>query len=210
MQQLVEHDSYFVQKTDATGVLGFSPQQKLTCALRFFAYGTSADQLDEHIRMGESTVLENLKRFAEGVIHCFGATYLRSPTSQDLQDILARYDKKGWTGCLGCLDVMKWEWKNCPMAWRGAYQGKEKVPTIALEAVVDSCLWFWHAYFGVPGSNNDLNILYRSPLFKNLLNGSAPEVTFTVNGTVYTMGYYLVDGIYPEWKIFVKTISEPT
>jgi hypothetical protein len=23
---------------------------------------------------------------------------------------------------------MKWQWKNCPMTWRGAYQGKERVP----------------------------------------------------------------------------------
>ena len=41
------------------------------------------------------------------------------------------------------------------------------------------------------------------------MHGQAPEITFTVNGKQYKMGYYLADGIYPDWKIFIKTILEP-
>jgi hypothetical protein len=41
------------------------------------------------------------------------------------------------------------------------------------------------------------------------MHGRAPEVNFTVNNNNYTMGYYLTDGIYPDWKIFTKTISAP-
>ena len=43
-------------------------------------------------------------------------------------------------------------------AHRGAFQGKEGVANIALEAAVDCRLWFWHAWFGMPGANNDLTI----------------------------------------------------
>lgn len=210
LDALVEHDEYFVQKRDAVHVLGFSSHQKITCALRFLAYGTSADQLDEYIRMAESTTLENLRHFCEGIIACFGPTYLRPPTVEDFKEILKRYEKEGWVGCMGCIDVMKWVWKNCPMAWRGAYQGKEKVPTIALEAVVDSRLYFWHAFFGVPGANNDINVLDASTLLHSLINGTAPEIKFVLHGHDYTMGYYLADGIYPEWQVMMKTISAPT
>ena len=42
-----------------------------------------------------------------------------------------------WPGLLGSLDVMQWEWKNCPKAHRGAFQGKHEVATVALEAAVD-------------------------------------------------------------------------
>ena len=96
------------------------------------------------------------------------------------------------------------------MAWRGAYQGKEKVPTIALEAIVDDRLWFWHLFFGMPGANNDLNILDCSPLFKQHMDGTAPKVRFTVNNNNCDMGYYLTDGIYPDWALFMKTIAEPS
>ncbi|XP_052109291.1 uncharacterized protein LOC127744108 [Arachis duranensis] len=46
-------------------------------------------------------------------------------------------------------------------------------------------------------------------LFDDILNDRAPEVNYTINGNNYTMGYYLTYGIYPEWAIFVKSISKP-
>nr|GEU73085.1 hypothetical protein [Tanacetum cinerariifolium] len=71
-------------------------------------------------------------------------------------------------------------------------------------------LWIWHAFFGVAGSNNDINVLYQSPLFNDLKTGRAPEIPFVDNGVSYPSGYYLVDGIYPELTPLVKTIPEPS
>jgi hypothetical protein len=70
-------------------------------------------------------------------------------------------------------------------------------------------LWIWHAFFGVAGSNNDINVLQQSHLFMEELKGQAPRVQYMVNGNQYNTGYYLADGIYPEWAVFVKSISMP-
>ena len=85
----------------------------------------------------------------------------------------------------------------------------QQTPTVILEAVASHDLWIWHAFFGLPGSHNDINVLDSSPLFKNLLNGVAPRCEYVINGHRYTQGYYLADGIYPDWATFVKTLSEP-
>ena len=64
-------------------------------------------------------------------------------------------------------------------------------------------------FFGIVGSNNDLNVLNNSPLFFDALKGEAPQVQFSVNGNKYSTGYYLADGIYLEWAAFIKTIALP-
>jgi hypothetical protein len=89
------------------------------------------------------------------------------------------------------------------------YKGHKGKPTLILEAVATQDLRIWHAFFGLPGSHNDINVLQRSPVFDDLANGNAPPVDFTVNGNPYCMGYYLTDGIYPEWATLVKSISAP-
>ena len=78
-----------------------------------------------------------------------------------------------------------------------------------MEAVASYDLWIWHAFFGLPGSNNDLNVLERSHVFNELAEGRAPAIDYLINGHDYTMRYYLVDGLYPKWATFVKTISAP-
>ena len=68
---------------------------------------------------------------------------------------------------LGSIDCMHWTWKNCPTAWQGMYTGKDKVPTLILEAVASQDLWIWHSFFGLPGSLNDINVL-NSTMAKKL------------------------------------------
>ncbi|GJV29290.1 ALP1-like protein isoform X1 [Tanacetum coccineum] len=76
------------------------------------------------------------------------------------------------------IDCMQWEWKNCPVSWQRLY-----------------------------GANNDINVLDNSPLFNDLLNDTAPVVSYMVNGVGYEKGYYLADDIYPQWTTFVKSFT---
>ncbi|XP_057779478.1 uncharacterized protein LOC130998059 [Salvia miltiorrhiza] len=95
---------------------------------------------------------------------------------------------------------------NFPKAWHDAYTcGDQEEPTLILEAVASHNLWILHAFFGVAGSNNDINILNQSPLFSDVLDGTATPVLFEANQRYCQMSYYLCDGIYPEWRCFVKS-----
>ena len=51
-------------------------------------------------------------------------------------------------------------------------------------------------FFGLPGSNNDINVLEWFPIFSDLKQGCALAVNYSINGHEYTMGYYLANGIY--------------
>ncbi|WZZ77274.1 hypothetical protein YC2023_097846 [Brassica napus] len=42
---------------------------------------------------------------------------------------------------------------------------------------------------------NDLNILDRSPVFDDVINGIAPQVNFYVNNHSYNLAYYLTDDV---------------
>ena len=75
--------------------------------------------------------------------------------------------------------------------------------------MADQSLWIWHAYFGLPGGNNDINVLDSSPFLLNLLRGAGQDISFEVNGHVYPRYYFLADGIYPPWACFVQPIHEP-
>ncbi|GKB39260.1 ALP1-like protein isoform X1 [Tanacetum coccineum] len=76
-----------------------------------------------------------------------------------------------------------------------------------LEAVADQRWCIWHAFFRVPGANNDLNVFYGSPLFDDKLADTAPECPFVVNGHTYRKGYYLANGIYLARSTFIKSFS---
>ncbi|GJX10014.1 ALP1-like protein [Tanacetum coccineum] len=47
----------------------------------------------------------------------------------------------------------------------------------------------------------------NSSLFDDLLDDIAPVASFVVNGVGFEKGYYLADGIYPQWATFVKSFS---
>ncbi|XP_038693787.1 putative nuclease HARBI1 [Tripterygium wilfordii] len=206
---VVSYDDYFVQSRNAAHTEGLSSLQKVTAALRMLCYGVSGDMMDEYIRLAESTANEAMKNFIAAVITIFGDKYLRSPTSNDIARLLKLHESRGFPGMLGSIDCMHWTWKNCPSRWKGHYSGHCGDATVILEAVASRDLWIWHSFFGLPGSLNDINVLERSPVFTDLINGRAPPVNFVINNHQYDMGYYLADGIYPQWSTIVKSIHMP-
>ncbi|XP_073271458.1 uncharacterized protein [Primulina huaijiensis] len=149
------------------------------------------DATDEYIKIGESTAIECMQRFCRAIVEVFAEQYLRSPTSNDVARLLYIGEQRGFSGMLGSLDC------------------RSGSPTIILEAVADYDLWIWHAYFCIPGSNNDINVLEASDLFSNLAQGIAPTAHYRIGQKEYDMGYYLADGIYPKWSTIVQSIHDP-
>ena len=116
----------FVRRFDSTNKPGIHPLQRVVAALRMLAYGVAADALDEYIQMSEDSVLLSLKAFCEIVIEHFGEEYLREPAEEDLRRMMGINTGRGFPGCVGSIDCQHWEWKNCPIAWTGQFNGKEK------------------------------------------------------------------------------------
>ena len=136
VDELGKWSDYFITKLDALNRQGLTPLQKCTAAIRQLANGSAADHLDEYLKIGDSTGLEAMKMFAEGVIAVFGGHYLRRPTVEDAERLLKIGESQGFPGMFGSIDCMHWQWERCPNAWKGQFtRGDQKVPTIILEAV---------------------------------------------------------------------------
>ncbi|XP_071688393.1 uncharacterized protein [Rutidosis leptorrhynchoides] len=140
-----------------------------------------------------------------------GVRERRKPTASDIARLYSAHEEKhGFKGMLGSIDCMYWAWKNCPVGWKGQYtRGDHGHPTIMLEAVASYDMWIWHSFFGMAGSNNDINVLNHSPLFDSLKKDTTAPAPFKVNGHVYPFDYYLADEIYPDWTTLIKEYLTP-
>ncbi|XP_071704185.1 uncharacterized protein [Rutidosis leptorrhynchoides] len=157
-----EYFTYFHQRRDACGLLGFNIVQKVTSAIRQLAYAATADLFDEYLHMGEQTSYDCLNKFCKCIFHLYATEYLRKPTAQDVQRLTTKHAQiHGFSGMLRSIDCMHWRWRNCLACWKGHYTRA----------------------------------------------GEAPPCTFTVNGCTFDKGYYLADGIYPEWSTLVKSFK---
>ena len=141
LHTLQQRNQYFVQIRNAANTVGLSGEQKMTVALCMLAYGMSANSLDEYVRIGETTTIECVKRFCQGVVEIFEPEYLKSPNAADISRLLRKANQHGFPGMLGSLDCMHQAWKNYPAAYHGMYTGHVHRPTI-----VDMACFFWHAW----------------------------------------------------------------
>jgi hypothetical protein len=66
------------------------------------------------------------------------------------------------------------------------YCGHVKEPTVILESIMSHDLWIWHAFFGLPGSNNNINVLHRFHLFDRPIQGETQWLSTHLTDIVTT------------------------
>ncbi|XP_025797962.1 uncharacterized protein LOC112877808 [Panicum hallii] len=118
VDELSKWSDYITTKVDALHRQGLTPLQKCTVAIRQLANGSTADHLDEHLKIGESIGLEAMKMFVKGVIAVFGEYYLRCPTVECLLNIGESRSFPGMFQCLGALTVCNGSGNDIPMYGR--------------------------------------------------------------------------------------------
>jgi hypothetical protein len=199
---------------------GASIEAKVLLPLTAIAHGTAPHLLCVNYQVSQTMARRMYRVFIETIQHVYGDEYMRTPTATDLKAICTLHRRvHGVSGMLGSLDCMLTKWKNCPMEWQGVFKGREKsMSTIVMEGVCDYYLWFWHVCYGNPGSMNDSNVLDTSPLLEMLLNRSyvrveqeAGVVPYYIPGEErpFHKTFLLVDGAYPRYCRFVRTINPP-
>jgi Plant transposon protein len=209
-------DPFFRETYDvAKRTPGICPYAKILFALQMLAFGVSPSALLHYYQMGETTARLGFKKLCKIMAHspALRARYFRKMTRSDAMKVSDLHHRvHGVQGMVGSLDCMHVVWKNCPIVWQGSYSGKEKVPTLVLEAMADHNLFFWHAAFGWPGTQNDISIWDASALHQDFMSGAWGEfVDFEFNIGEFRSSklYILVDGIYPPLSRFVKSHLQP-
>jgi hypothetical protein len=86
------------------------------------------------------------------------------------------------------------------------FKNNNKEQSIILEIVADHLLWIWYAFFGILGSNNNINVLGTSLFINYMFWGPNNECPFIVNGKMYSCYYLLLDRINSLWSCFVQII----
>lgn len=205
----------FIRKMDATKKLGIYPLVKLVGCFRYIGYGDAYDRLDEYLQISESSMNVFCKQFNSLMIKEFGPQYLnRCPTKEERQILATIMERKGFPGAICSWDCKHFVWKNCPMRLAGQYQGHAEggKKTIILESIGDFRRYLWYVNFGDPGSLNDLNVLDKSSIVGAMLSGTLDLKCdpYKINGTLRDWNYFLVDGIYPKWSIFVNSYQATT
>ena len=208
---------FFTQpKTNLVGAPIASMEARILLPLKTLAYGVAMHCFCPYFQISKSLAIDCCREFDKAICFLYLDEWLRCPTADDLTNIVnLHHHQHGVPGMLGSLDCSQIFWKNCPKAWHGTYKtGKEKKPSVILEAICDYNCFFWHATFGYAGSLSDNNVLSLSPFLSKLLDGSFSDleahlIPFSIAGEEFDQCYVLTDGVYPLYARFAKPVKQP-
>ncbi|XP_026417516.1 uncharacterized protein LOC113313000 [Papaver somniferum] len=111
LEQVCEFDHDLNQQTDVCSIPGHSPYMKMVAVMKHFAKGIAPDSLDDYTQMGATTIYHYAMKFMDAIIWIYNGRYMRQPTAQDTERILAENESRGFPGMLGSVDCFHWAWR---------------------------------------------------------------------------------------------------
>jgi hypothetical protein len=183
---------------------------KLLASFEMLGRGVPAAVPAQLIGCSQEILREFYKEFLFNVATNLNS-YIRFPqTPEEVRYCTETYAGENLPGCMGSIDCVHVPWPKAIASLRSWYVGKEGVPTIAFQVIVDHSRRILSVSQPHPGSLNDKTIatmdsnLYAVrtlPLFTNYLWQAR-----TAGSTNETMrGVYLIcDGGYHFWRILQR------
>ena len=77
---------------------------KIMIGLRILGRDSCADDISEHLNIGESTVYPIFKQFVDGCVKYLYTKYVYVPDGEELHRVRLVYEKLGLPGCIGSMD----------------------------------------------------------------------------------------------------------
>mmetsp|Transcript_15031 Transcript_15031/g.32775 ORF Transcript_15031/g.32775 Transcript_15031/m.32775 type:complete len:486 (+) Transcript_15031:39-1496(+) len=207
---------FYRAKPSANKVPVASLEARLLLPLKTLAYRVSCHAFMDYFQVSQQFARDCCTHFDQALKQLYEKDFLGVPTAAECRAIHSlNFAAHGIPGMFGSLDCSQTFWNRCPTAWKGCYSGKDKRPTIVLEALCDYNCYFWHVNYGYAGSLNDINVLNLSPLLDKFINGTFAEmerlvVPFQISDQEFDEMFILVDGIYPRFSRFVKPNKHPS
>jgi hypothetical protein len=132
----------------------------LTC-LKILGRDLCADEIEEHLKIAESTVNKFFKMFIYNYANAMYSKWVNVPEGENLDLVESTYRRMRFPGCIGSMDVTHIYWDKCPEALRFLCKGKEGKPTVAFQAVVEHTKRIQHISKPFYGATNDITITYQ-------------------------------------------------
>lgn len=171
-------------------------------SLQILARGNFMRDLRGRSFMSTASIHKAFHTFCERFAAEMFDEWIRLPVGEDLEKVMAAYDKLGFTGAMGSTDVTHVAFSHVSASHARSFIGKEGYATLAYQATVDHTGRAIAVTHGFPGAHNDKTIVrfdlavdevrhsepYKSKEFA-LRNGDGSE-------TMHTGAYLIVDGGY--------------
>jgi hypothetical protein len=158
----------------------------------------------------ESTASESFKRFCATVPVALGREYLRDPTAEEVVRIEA-YAALGFPGASDAWTAQAGSVITVQPHSREPIMGREKGLSAEWRLFVMTTFIYMAPDVWDTGSKNDISIMNASTLLYDIRAGKWPPCRppIEVAGFPPSWFYYLADGMYPRFQIFVLTWRQP-
>jgi hypothetical protein len=181
---------------------------KLLSCLKILGRDLCADEIDENLNIGESTVNKFFKMFITNYAAAMFSKYVYVPEGEEMDRVEEVYRHMGFPGCIGSMDCTHIFWDKCPEKLRFLCKGKEGKPSVAFQCIVEHTRRIQHISKPFYGATNDITITYQDTYPMKLLSKRvhAERVFQTHNRdddvTYWQGAYLLTDGGYPKCAMF--------
>jgi hypothetical protein len=136
-------------------------------------------------------------------------------TDNELDFVTQQYERYGFPGCSGSIDVVKLGWDKCPSSLLNLYKGKEGYPSVGYQVVCSARRFIQSVGSGSPGTHNDKTTIKYDHTIKRLRTGSGRlrcKVWYTRKAdgsSVKFRGlYFICDGGYLRWPCLICPIND--